>query len=214
MWGVSRVVSIELPVRAFLLGQHAERFRRQVRASRSQLAISRVLIPMKARRHPWADRAGKGLRSKREWLYSRSLDLQLCGTSETKSDTSVTPVTSISFKETERHKNDPRPNVENIQLTRTRFARPKGGHRAGSGAQIRRRRTRSTRRNFQQSKSPPARRVVLAFHLLILRLCWQRLAPEHSWHSLLRRLCSLADSPRRNPCTCSFAACAHRCSPL
>ena len=111
-----------------------------------------------------------------------------------------------------------------IQLTRTRFARPKGGHRAGSGAQIRRRRTRLTRRNFQQSKSPPARRVdradrfmydarllvcsslvlisssavvrcapalaaVLAFHLLILRLCWQRLAPEHSWHSLLRRLC-------------------------
>ena len=36
---------------------------------------------------PWGDRAGKGLRSKREWLflYSRSLDLQLCGTSVTTS---------------------------------------------------------------------------------------------------------------------------------
>ena len=48
------------------------------------------------------------------------------------------------------------------KLTRTRFARSKGGQRAGSGAQICRLRTRSTRRNFQQSKSPPARRVHVA----------------------------------------------------
>ena len=36
--------------------------------------------------NPWADGAGKGLKSKREWLclYSPSLDLQLCGNSETK----------------------------------------------------------------------------------------------------------------------------------